>query len=594
MADTVKEAHQKELFGHPVGLYILFFTEMWERFSYYGMRGLLVLYIATSATASDPGFGWTTREAIGLYGWYTMLVYVMSIPGGIIADKWLGQKKTVMLGGVLLCLGHGILAIPSKIAFFTGLALVILGVGCLKPNISTMVGGLYKQGDIRRDKGFTIFYIGINLGAFLAGIIVGIVASEYGWHYGFGLAGIGMLFGQLVFVGGQKYLVGVGDFIGKPSEGNKDNIVNKALTKIEKDRVIVLLISFLIVIVFWGAFEQAGGLMNLYTDIKVDRITGFESPDWLKEIPAAVFQSLNSGYIILFGTTIAGFWVWMYRKGKETSSLFKMAIGTIIMGFGFVFMMFASKEASSETFGKAAMYWVFLAYLFHTIGELCSSPVALSFITKLAPVKYASIMMGVYFACTGFGNKLAGSIGELSQLEPYEGELVSTKEVVYSFTKKEEYENDKEGIKTYENDYAINRDKNFEIKAKIYPEAGKVVFVGYEEENNLNSLFDINKESKLLDKLAESKVSKEKPYHAKLLFEKDEEKAKVIQNKGDGKDYKLSFVLEEEQNEQEYKIFLGITIFTVAFGFLLILFLKKLKKLTHGAEDIDLKINETE
>ncbi|GAA3509112.1 hypothetical protein GCM10022393_21610 [Aquimarina addita] len=588
------QPHQKELFGHPVGLYILFFTEMWERFSYYGMRGLLVLYIATSATASDPGFGWTTKDAIWLYGWYTMLVYVMSIPGGVIADKWLGQKKTVMLGGVLLCLGHGILAIPSKTAFFTGLALVILGVGCLKPNISTMVGGLYKQGDIRRDKGFTIFYIGINLGAFLAGIIVGIVASEYGWHYGFGLAGIGMLLGQIVFVWGQKYLVGVGDFIGKASESTSDSVVNRALTKIEKDRVVVLLISFLIVIVFWGAFEQAGGLMNLYTDIKVNRTTGFESPDWLREIPAAVFQSLNSGYIIVFGTTIAGFWVWMYRKGKETSSLFKMAVGTIIMGLGFVFMMFASKEASSETFGKAAMYWVFLAYLFHTIGELCSSPVALSFITKLAPVKYASIMMGVYFACTGFGNKLAGSIGELSQLEPYEGKLVSTKEVVYPFTEKNEYEVKKEGGKSIEKDYAINRDKNFEIKASVYPEAGKVVFKGYNKENNLNSLFTINEENKLVNKLVESGASKESPYHAKLLFEKDEEKAKIEENKGDGKDYQLSFVLEEEQNAQEYRIFFGITIFTVAFGLLLIVFLKKLKKLTHGAEDFNLETKEAE
>ena len=155
-----KNASEKILFGHPIGLFVLFFTEMWERFSYYGMRGLLVLYIATSATADDPGLGWTTKEAIWLYGWYTMLVYVASIPGGIIADRWLGQKKTVMLGGGLLVLGHGILAVPGKIAFFSGLGLVILGVGLLKPNISTMVGGLYKKGDIRRDKGFTIFYIG--------------------------------------------------------------------------------------------------------------------------------------------------------------------------------------------------------------------------------------------------------------------------------------------------------------------------------------------------------------------------------------------------------------------------------------------------
>jgi len=425
MSATVNQDSRKELFGHPVGLFVLFFTEMWERFSYYGMRGILVLYMATSATAIDPGLGWSNKDAIWLYGWYTMLVYVASIPGGWIADKFLGQKKTVMLGGLLLCFGHGILAIPQNWAFFTGLLLIILGVGGLKPNISTMVGGLYKEGDIRRDSGFTIFYIGINIGAFLASITVGLVAYYYGWHYGFGLAGIGMVLGQLVFIWGQKFLKGVGEFTGGSQASDEERAAAKRpLNAIEKDRVIVLLISFLIVVVFWGAFEQAGGLMNLYTDAKVDRTTGWSS---LAEIPAAVFQSLNAGYIIIFGTVIGGFWIWWKKKGKESSSLFKMAVGTIIMGLGYVFMMFASQEASAETFGKAAMVWIFLAYLFHTIGELCTSPVALSFITKLAPLKYASIMMGVYFAATGFGNKLAGSIGEASQLEPFEGTMVVSK-----------------------------------------------------------------------------------------------------------------------------------------------------------------------
>ncbi|WP_103864022.1 peptide MFS transporter [Aquimarina sp. I32.4] len=590
MANTVKAAHQKELFGHPIGLFVLFFTEMWERFSYYGMRGLLVLYIATSATANDPGLGWTTKEALWLYGWYTMLVYVMSIPGGIIADKWLGQKKTVMLGGLLLCLGHGILAIPTSTAFFGGLALVILGVGCLKPNISTMVGGLYKEGDIRRDKGFTLFYIGINLGAFLAGIIVGIVAAKYGWHLGFGLAGIGMVLGQIVYMWGQKYLVGVGDFIGAKESVNKE-AAKKPLTKIEKDRVIVLLISFLIVIVFWGAFEQAGGLMNLYTDVKVNRVTGFGGPEWLQEIPAAVFQSLNAGYIIIFGTVIAGFWIWWRKKGKESSSLFKMAIGTIIMGLGFIFMMFASKEAATENFGKAAMFWIFMAYLFHTIGELCASPVALSFITKLAPVKYASIMMGIYFACTGFGNKLAGAIGESSQLEPYEGKVIASKEAVYSFVDKAAYTKDVDGKEITEKDYAINRDKNFEIRAALYPQGDKVAFTDYERGTSLNSLFVLdnsegnNESSQLLAYLKENNVTKENPYHTKLLFEKDEEKAKIEVNKGDGKDYSVSFKIEEQQNALEYNIFMMITLFTVIFGLLLIVFLKKLKVLTHGAED---------
>ncbi|MDC1104732.1 peptide MFS transporter, partial [Polaribacter sp.] len=455
MNNTKKLTHQKELFGHPVGLYVLFFTEMWERFSYYGMRGILVLYVASSATAIDPGLGWTNKNALILYGWYTMLVYVASIPGGWIADKFLGQKKTVMLGGLLLCFGHGILAVPEDWAFFTGLVLIILGVGGLKPNISTMVGGLYKKGDTRRDSGFTIFYIGINIGAFLASITVGLVAYYYGWHYGFGLAGLGMLIGQAVFFWGQKFLEGVGEFSG----GNKvtqqeREAAKKPLNKIEKDRVIVLLISFLIVVVFWGAFEQAGGLMNLYTDAKVDRSTDFS---WLEEIPAAVFQSLNAGYIIVFGTIIGGFWIWWKKKGKESSSLFKMAIGTIIMGLGYVFMMFASQEASSEVFGKAAMTWVFLAYLFHTIGELCTSPVALSFITKLAPLKYASIMMGIYFAATGLGNKLAGSIGENSQLKPFIGTMIVNKEDVFPFIKMDSIEiknKQKNIVKIF--DYPIN------------------------------------------------------------------------------------------------------------------------------------------
>ena len=575
---------RKEFFGHPVGLYILFFTEMWERFSYYGMRGILTLYVATSATAVDPGLGWSNKDALWLYGWYTMLVYVASIPGGWIADKFLGQKKTVLLGGLLLCLGHGTMAIPQDWAFFTGLILIILGVGGLKPNISTMVGGLYKPGDIRRDSGFTIFYIGINIGAFLSSISVGLVAYYYGWHYGFGLAGIGMLLGQAVYMYGTRYLKGVGEFIGSADSGVDPELAKKPLTKIEKDRVIVLLISFLIVVVFWGAFEQAGGLMNLYTDAKVDRTTGL---NWLEEIPAAVFQSLNAGYIIIFGTLVAGFWAWMKRKGKESSSLFKMAVGTMIMGLGYVFMMFASQEASAEAFGKASMVWIFLAYLFHTIGELSTSPVSLSFITKLAPVKYASIMMGVYFAATGFGNKLAGSIGEASQLEPYQGEMIAQKEEIFNYTEKDTIEmKTKDGIKDFY-DYPINLDKNFAIKTAVYLDGDGIAYRDLESQDNIGSLFELDAElqSKLKNYLGSVEATSENPHHAKLLFEKDKDAAQNLENQGDGKNYDITFVIDEEQSEQEYNTFLGLTLFTVAFGILLILFLKRLKKLTHGAED---------
>ena len=396
--------NQSEIFGHPKGLFVLFFTEMWERFSYYGMRAILVLYLVTQTTGDNPGLGWTSGEALALYGWYTMLVYVASIPGGWIADRLIGQKKSVLIGGLTLCLGHSILAFEQMWAFYSGLGLIIAGVGLLKPNISTMVGGLYEQGDIRRDKGFTIFYIGINIGAFLSSLIVGYVGEVHGWHYGFGLAGIGMLLGQLVYMAGQKHLIHVGNLLTKTENQEEKEKYNQPLSKIEIDRVKVLLLSFLIVIVFWGAFEQAGGLMNIYTLEKTNRVIAGMT------IPASVFQSLNAAFIILLGTSVAGYWASRSSKSKEASSLFKMAVGTMIMGTGFFFMSAASAEFDAN--GSSAMYWLVLAYLFHTIGELCASPVALSFITKLAPVKYASIMMGVYFAMTGFGNKLAGFLGE--------------------------------------------------------------------------------------------------------------------------------------------------------------------------------------
>jgi len=461
MANTAPPVNQKELFGHPMGLYILFFTEMWERFSYYGMRAILVLYLVSSTTDGNAGLNWTQPEALALYGWYTMLVYVVSIPGGILADKVFGQKKAVLIGGIILVFGHGILAVEEMWAFYTGLGLIIAGVGLLKPNISTMVGGLYKEGDIRRDKGFTIFYIGINLGAFLSSLIVGYVGENIGWHYGFGLAGIAMALGLIVYLWGQKYLINVGNLLSKVERDEGASLGNlfgdlfksptqliiaiillaasiwgwitlgfgygllflfltlvvsmmmmvyKDLTsQIMKDRYVVMLLSFILVIVFWGAFEQAGGLMNIYALDNTDRTLPFSLPLIGNEVPASWFQSLNAMFIIIFGVVVANIWAKRKLKSKEASSIFKMAIGVIIMGFGFVFMVFAALQFEAN--GSSAMYWLVLAYLFHTIGELCSSPVALSFITKLAPVKYASLMMGVYFAATGLGNKVAGELG---------------------------------------------------------------------------------------------------------------------------------------------------------------------------------------
>lgn len=371
------------------------------------MRAILVLYLTADTLGDNPGLGWTNAEALELYGWYGMMVYVMSIPGGLLADRWLGQKKSVLLGGVLIILGQFTLAIESITAFYTGLALIISGVGALKPNISTMVGGLYKKGDARRDAGFTIFYIGINIGAFSAPLLVGYYGEIVDWQLGFSLAGFGMILGQIVYVFGRKHLTGIGEAYSSSEENTE--MMKKPLTQIEKDRMIVLGLSFLIMIVFWGAYEQAGGFMNLYAKQTVDRVVfGYE-------IPASFLQSLHAFYVIILGIPMAGFWLMWKRRGKESSAIFKMAIGTIVMGFGFMALVGAAYEVSVLALEKASLYWLLLSYLLHVVGELSSSPVALSFITKLAPMKYASFMMGAYFAVTGLGNKVAGLVGEAAE-----------------------------------------------------------------------------------------------------------------------------------------------------------------------------------
>ncbi len=399
---------EKTILGHPKGLFVLFFTELWERFSYYGMRAILVLYLTAETTdAINPGLGWTSKEALALYGWYGLLVYFTGIFGGAIADNWLGQKKSVLLGGIFIVFGQFALAVENMTAFYGGLFLLICGVGLLKPNISTMVGSLYKKGDARRDAGFTIFYIGINIGAVLAPLIVGYYGEKVDWHLGFSLAGFGMIFGQLVYIFGRKYLTGVGDLLKHSDE--HAHLMKQPLTKTEKDRMVVMFISFLIVMVFWAAYEQAGGLMNLYARDKINRVVmGYE-------IPTSFFQSLHALYVVILGAPMAYFWVRWRKKGKESSSIFKMGVGSIIMSLGFVALMGAAYQLSEGALEKAPVYWLFLSYFLHVVAELSLSPVALSFITKLAPLKYASLMMGTYFAVTGLGNKLAGILGEAAQ-----------------------------------------------------------------------------------------------------------------------------------------------------------------------------------
>lgn len=632
MVNTTSTSHQRELFGHPVGLYVLFFTEMWERFSYYGMRAILVLYLVSATTGGNAGLGWTSGEALALYGWYTMLVYLASIPGGIIADKVLGQKKTVLTGGIVLVAGHFMLAFQEMWTFYGGLILIICGVGLLKPNISTMVGGLYKPGDIRRDKGFTIFYIGINLGAFLSSLIVGYVGEKIGWHWGFGLAGIAMALGLIVYTWGQKYLANVGNLLSKSEQKEGASlgklfrdlfsspmqltissllilfslywtffqslpygllfifisvvvammlmIYKDLTTQIMKDRYVVILLSFILTIVFWGAFEQAGGLMNIYALEKTDRTLSFSLPLIGREVPASWFQSLNALFIIIFGVLVANYWARRKLKSKEASSLFKMAVGVIIMGLGFIFMAFAAKNFEAGV-SKSAMYWLVFAYLFHTIGELCSSPVSLSFITKLAPVKYASLMMGVYFAATGLGNKVAGIVGEVSQSEPIKLEITAPPQSFSPFL--------------HPADSVLAEGKNFKIKTVIYPVDGELTAVSAGTNEPVLNLVKFQKperREKIMQILNENNVTPQKPYHATLQFDKDPDKREAITN---GKlNYSGKFIIEEVQTKMEFRTFVGITIFTFIFGILVILMLKPLKRLTHGVEDEERELPEQE
>jgi POT family proton-dependent oligopeptide transporter len=624
MATATNRVPQKELFGHPVGLYILFMTEMWERFSYYGMRAILVLYLVSATTDGNAGLGWTSAEALALYGWYTMLVYVASIPGGIIADKLLGQKKTVLWGGIVLVAGHGILAVEEMWAFYLGLLLIIIGVGMLKANISTMVGGLYKPGDIRRDKGFTIFYIGINLGAFLSSLIVGYVGESIGWHYGFGLAGIAMAFGLIVYWWGQKYLVNVGNLLSKAerdegaSLGNMFSDLLKSpiqliitavlmlgsiyylifesipygllfifltlvtalmlmvykdiTTQVMKDRYVVMILSFLLVVVFWGAFEQAGGLMNIYAADKTDRSLSVTLPLIGNEVPATWFQSLNALFIIIFGVIVANFWARRKLKSKEASSIFKMATGVIIMGLGFIFMAFAASEYVPFD-SKSAMYWLVLAYFLHTIGELSSSPVALSFITKLAPVKYASLMMGVYFAAIGLGSKVAGVIGEFSQGEPVTVQLTASESQLRN--------------QLQINDSIIQQKQNFGVNAEIYKQDGNLLVVDMHTQESILDYVEFNNDegiAEFQETLSEENITAKNPYHVILKFRQNDE----------GTEYVGDFVVDEIQTDREFNTFIGITIFTIVFGVLVIFILKPLKRLTHGVEDEEREMPEQE
>ncbi len=430
---------------HPAGLPTLFFTEMWERFSYYGMRALLVLYLVNA-------LGYARSDALAVYATYTALVYLTPILGGWLADRYLGYRQAILIGALVMAMGHFAMAFPALL--LPALGLIAVGNGFFKPNISTLLGTLYREHDPRRDGGFTIFYIGINLGAFLAPLIAGTLGEEIGWHWGFASAGVGMLLATAWFVRGQHRL-GVAGF--PPGRDRLDGrawrniglisaltvplvyaviMMGHALTPLwrhidtelkigvplaafiawlawqrrrctreEWHRLLAIVIVCVFVIFFWTGFEQAGGTMNLFADKLTDR--------WLFgwEIPASYFQGINPMLIVLLGPLFSMLWTHWDRSRFALPVSAKMGIGIIIMGVGFIVLAIAQGRA--ETLGKVGPQWLFFVYLLHTMGELCLSPIGLSMVTRLAPVRLAAIMMGLWFTANAIANYLAGTLESL-------------------------------------------------------------------------------------------------------------------------------------------------------------------------------------
>lgn len=414
--------------GHPKGLYLLFFTEMWERFSYYGMRAILILYLTKKLM--EGGLGMNEKDATLLYGYFTGFVYFTPLIGGWLADRYLGKRLAVTIGGITMMLGQFTLfALNSTTGLYIGLLLLIIGNGFFKPNISTLVGGLYKDGDGRRDAAFTIFYMGINLGAMIAPLVIGVVTDNmfsttnedgsisYGYRYGFLVSGIGMLLGQVIFnLLGTKYL---GDLGTKPVGAVSDSSVTESLKSVnpetrevldekqEKQRISVIFILLIFAVFFWAGFEQAGSSLSLYTDKYIDRSIGSF------EIPTSWFQSVNPLFIVTLAPLFTLFWA--SPIGRRLTTPVKMGIGMIILGAGFLFMIGAVAERSAngdvnDVNNKAALMWLIMTYLLHTIGELCISPVGLSVVTKLSPPKLASVLMAVWMLSSFFANIVGGYI----------------------------------------------------------------------------------------------------------------------------------------------------------------------------------------
>ena len=429
-----------DFLGHPKGLFVCFATEMWERFSYYGMRALLILYLTKH-------WEFTDATSYLIYGAYTSLVYIMPVFGGMLADQILGSKKAVTYGAILLVFGHlGMTVESNEQIFYLSLALIVSGVGFLKPNISTMVGALYEEGDPRRDSGFTIFYMGINIGAFTATLLCGYLGEQVGWAYGFGAAGIGMLFGLIIFLWGQKYLEGLAEppsnkYLQKMNGISYESwayisgifmvfvtgflvqnsqLVGQLLGGFgaifigawllyslfrcapdERDRLIVVGILILFSLIFWALFEQAGSSLNILTDRGVNRVIF----GW--EVPASMFQSLNAGFIFTIAPLFAMLWIALAKRNMEPSTPIKFSIGIILVGLGFLALVYGMRSSEGLQTG---VFWIILIYLLHTLGELCLSPVGLSSVTKLSPQRIVGFMMGMWFFASAAGNYVAGLI----------------------------------------------------------------------------------------------------------------------------------------------------------------------------------------
>jgi POT family proton-dependent oligopeptide transporter len=448
IADRVRD--DRSLLGHPRGLGLLFVTEMWERFSYYGMRAILVLYLVNALR-------WDTARAAHLYGTYTMLVYLTPLVGGYLADRWIGTRRSLVAGGAVIALGHFALALEGMASFYTGLGLIIAGTGLFKPNVSTMVGQMYRPDDRRRDAGFTIFYMGVNAGAFLGPLVCGYLgqSQRFGWHWGFGAAGVGMVLGLTVYLWGrERHLPGIGVALPRGAaradrepggqallHGGGGAAAGMLLAILlagpsvlalamgaavgaaiavtvlgshgeQRRRVVSLFIVAFFVVFFWAAYEQAGSSMNLFADRNTDlRVGGFD-------VPSSWFQSLNPAVILLCAPLFAALWEALGRRGLEPSTPAKMALGLALLGAGFLFMMAGGMRADRG--GLVSPLWLTGAYVFHTFGELCLSPVGLSYVTRVAPARFASLLMGAWYLANAAANKLAGA---LAAFTPTPGEV---------------------------------------------------------------------------------------------------------------------------------------------------------------------------